>query len=142
MGNVFFLSGACRGRQIFVFPQKKPEKFSAPAAQLENKFISFVVHKITFCGFKNPVGRLSGRPHAPDSPTKKNVVLTGGQRDFDFNFLCLLGAHTRACWEFKHVLALFEAFPNNKSVLGVMLCFKLHFWPVAEKTSFGPFYPL
>ena len=58
-------------------PTKKTKKFFAPAAQLKNKFISFVVQKIAFCGLKILVGRPSGRPPAPDSPTKKNVARRG-----------------------------------------------------------------
>ena len=62
------------------------------------------------------------------------TVISGGQWD--------LASISCACWVFEHVLALFEAFPNTKSVLGVMLCFKLHFCPMLKKRVFGPFYPL
>ncbi len=65
----------------------------------------------------------------------------GGLRIW-LQFAVPLGAHTCAWWVFVHVLALFEAFPNTKSVLGVTLCLKLHFRPMPEKQVFGPFYPL
>ena len=78
--STFFFIGRLSGKAKTDFPTtgdfeptKKPKKKFAPAAQLENKFISFVVQKIAFCGLKILVGRPSGRPPAPDSPTKKNV---------------------------------------------------------------------
>ena len=78
--NVFFVGGLS-GKAKLDFPTKgdfeptkKPKKIFAPAAQLKNKFILFVVHKIAFCGFKILVGGLSGRPPFPDNPTKKNNV--------------------------------------------------------------------
>ena len=61
---------------------------------------------------------------------------------FWLQFLVPVGAHTCAWWVLEHVLALFGAFPNTKSILGVMLCFKLHFWQRVKKRVLGPFYPL
>ena len=61
--------------------------------------------------------------------------------EFFLQFLVPLGAHTCSWWVSKHILALFEAFPNTKSILGVMLCFKLRFWQLAKKTSFCTFLP-
>ena len=60
---------------------------------------------------------------------------------FWLQFLVPVGAHTCAWWVLEHVLALFGAFPNTKSILGVMLCFKLHFWQRVKKTSLGIFLP-
>ena len=65
-----------------------------------------------------------------------------GNGIFGSDFLCLW-VHIFTCswWVSKHILALFEAFPNTKSILGVMLCFKLRFWQLAKKTCFCTFLP-
>jgi hypothetical protein len=41
----------------------------------------------------------------------------------------------------KHVLALFEAFPNIKSAFGMKLWSKLRFWYLVKKPTFWTILP-
>ena len=53
-----------------------------------------------------------------------------------------LGAHICASWVFKHAFALFEWFPNTKSVRTMKLCIRLNFWNDAISTYFWVILPL
>ena len=53
-----------------------------------------------------------------------------------------LVTHTCACWVLKHVLALFEAFPNPKVFLEWRFASNFDFGDLPKKRVFRPSYPL